>query len=137
MPLLHFALLCAWGGVVLAEAVLEIASARAGQLGFAAVIHYWIDILVEAPLLAGVLATGSVLLARVWPPGPLLGVKVVAGLVAVAANAYCVGVVVVRHRHREDDAALERRSRRIRIVSPAVGVPAALIAAWIGLLRVW
>jgi hypothetical protein len=135
MRLAHVLLLSAWGGLVLAEAVVEVAARDDEGLRRAARLHFWIDVLVEAPLLFAVLATGTVLATRVHPWTPTHWVKIFAGLVAVSANLYCVAVVVLRHVRAANDSELRKLSARIRLVAPAIGLPAAALAAWIGFTR--
>ncbi len=127
----HLIVLSLWGGLVAGEAVLELAATDPISQRHAAQVHYWMDLLVEAPLLAGVLATGGWLAARAWPPGTLLTLKMAAGLVAVMINAYCVVAVIRRKRQMDDAAALQRWSRRVRL--SATGVPFAAVATVIGL----
>ncbi len=131
--LLHLLLLGAWAGLLLAEGVVEgLARGEEGGLRAAARIHYWMDLLIEAPLLAGVIATGIVLAVQAPVLTPTHWIKIGAGLVAVGANAYCVVVVVRRYRQRDDLAALKRHSRRILLASPAVGLPFGALAAYLG-----
>lgn len=132
LRLAHLLALSAWGGLVLAEIVIELSARSASTLRAAARFHYAIDLLVEAPLLAVVLATGVALASRAWPMPPLLTVKVCAGLAAIGANAACVALVVLRRRHLAEGAALLRYRRRI-VATALVGVPFGLLAAILGL----
>jgi hypothetical protein len=70
LHLCHLIVLCLWGGVVLAESVMELAAADEGGRASAARVHFWIDVVVELPLIAGVLVTGALLASRSWPPSP-------------------------------------------------------------------
>lgn len=130
---LHLLLLAGWAGLVLAEAVVELAARDEPARRAAARFHFWIDVLVEIPLLAGVVVTGALLLARVSPPSPLHLLHVAAGLAAVAANSCCVVLVIRRYRRlgRSSDADLLVQARRVRL-SAIVGVPFALVAAYVG-----
>jgi hypothetical protein len=132
LHLLHLILLSVWGGIVLAESVIEIAARDGDGMGRAATYHYWIDVLFEAPLLAGVLATGVVLSVRAWPLTPLHWFKIGAGLAAIAMNAYCVGQVILRKRHLADPARARRHHARVRH-SAYVGIPFGLAAMALGL----
>ena len=70
--LAHLVLLGVWAGVVAAEAVLELMPRRRPQLHTYTVrAHYWIDLLVELPVILGVTISGMVLLSMVWPPTTL------------------------------------------------------------------
>jgi hypothetical protein len=127
LHLAHLILVSAWGGLVLAEVVVEaVADARA-----AALTHYFIDLFGELPLLAGVLATGGVLVWRAWPLTPLHWLKVAAGLVAIAANLVCAVLVIARRRAVDDPAALARWGRRVWWTG--AGVPFGVVAAYVGL----
>ncbi len=127
--LAHLLLLALWGGVVAAEAVMELLALRRPELARAtATLHRAIDLWVEVPLLLGVLTSGLVLLSS-RPLTPLLAAKAACGAVAVGANLYCV-VTVVR-RHREPDARLPARSRQV-VASAVVGLPFALVALALG-----
>jgi hypothetical protein len=132
LHLAHLIVLSIWAGVVLVESVIEIRAKRTGKLRDAAELHYWIDVLVEAPLLALVLATGIALAALAWPLGALHMTKIACGLLAVGANGYCF-VEVVRRRRAKDDATLAAKSARIRM--SALAVPAALVAAYLGVVH--
>jgi hypothetical protein len=120
-----------WAGLVAAEFVMEAVCRDDAMAKHAAVIHFWLDVLLEVPLIFGVVVTGAVLTARVWPLTSLLLVKVSFASVAIVCNLYCVGVVVRRRRLREDRVAV-RRLRRLVFVSGA-GVPFGLGALYVGL----
>jgi hypothetical protein len=94
----HLLSLGLWGGLVAAEGVVELTPRTDDELRFAATLHYWMDVLLELPLLAAVLVTGAVLTAAAWPLSPLHGVKIAAGLTAVGANLWCVAHVIARRR---------------------------------------
>lgn len=131
--LAHVAALGLWGGLVLAEGVVELASRTEDELRHAATLHYWMDVLVEVPLLAAVLVTGAVLCARAWPLSAIHWVKIGAALVAVAVNLWCVAHVIERRRRIDDAASLRRHGRRVRIA--AIGVPFAAVALYLGLVH--
>jgi hypothetical protein len=129
LHLFHLIFLSLWGGVVAAEFVVELALRR-GHAREAAVAHYWIDLLVEGPLLLAVLITGGLLLQRAWPPSTLHVVKIACALVALAINSWCVLMVIARRRSLGDDRAFAHYQRRVFFAG--VGAPFALAAAWIG-----
>jgi hypothetical protein len=131
LHLTHLILISLWAGLVLGESVLELAAHDQAGRRQAAAIHYWMDVLIELPLLLAVLATGAWLAWRAWPLTPLHLFKIGAALVAVGLNLYCIGVVLVRYRRIDDDAALVRLGRRVRL--SALGIPFAMVAAYIGL----
>jgi hypothetical protein len=127
---LHFFAASAWLGLMAAESVLELhdAYAAAGR-GTIAAVHRWIDLLAEGPLVTVVLITGAVLLARDWPPSPLLLFKVGCGLAAIAANAVCIGWVLARAK-ATDDARKVALTRKIKLSGAAI--PLAIVAFAIG-----
>jgi hypothetical protein len=120
-----------WAGLVLAEFVMEAVCRDEASARQAAVIHFWFDVLLEVPLIFGVIGTGAVLLAQAWPPTPLHLVKLALAGVAIGCNLYCVGVVVLRRRRRDDAAELFRLRRRVFL--SGAGVPFGLAALYIGL----
>jgi hypothetical protein len=101
-------------------------------LAFADVFALAAWVFLELPLLLVVLVTGAALASRVPAWTPLHSVKIAAGLLAVAANLYCVAIVLRRHAARDRIEAVRRDTVLIRVVSPAIGAPAAAVAAWIG-----
>lgn len=127
----HLVAVSLWGGVVLAEAVIELSPRDDAALAEAARLHATIDVLIELPLLVIVLATGGLLAARAWPPAPLLVAKLAAGLVAVGLNLYCVVHVLLRKARAHDVVLLRRHSSRVRL--SAIGVPFGLAAAYLGI----
>lgn len=132
LHLLHLILIAAWAGLVLTEGVIELAASDELGLRAAARLHYWIDMLLELPLLVAIAATGVALAARAWPLTSLHWVKIGAAAVALAANFACVAVVVRRHRRAGDVAELRRSGRLVRLTA-AVGVPFGVVAVYLGL----
>lgn len=128
-PLVHLMLLSLWGGVVAAEMVVEDLGRRHAELQApAARFHYWIDLLVELPLLLGVTGSGLLLAAMRWPLSGTHWLKIALAVVAIGANLICVGVVLRRHTRQEH--ALTRRL----FMLVGVGLPAALAAAVLGFM---
>ena len=63
--ILHMAFLGFWGGVVATESVLEVYPYRRRELHQHTIqFHYWIDLIVELPLVIGVVATLRLSLRR-------------------------------------------------------------------------
>lgn len=127
----HLFALGLWGGLVLAETVVEVSAGDDEQLRAAARLHYWIDLCVELPLLAAVLITGAWLTARAWPLTGLHAVKIALALVAIGCNLYCAVHVVLRYRRADDTTALRHHNRHVRL--SFLGLPAGLAALFIGL----
>lgn len=130
LHLAHLGLLCAWAGTLLAEFVIESLGGDLPTQQLAARAHFWIDVLIELPLIAGVLFTGSLLLAHAWPPSFHLIIKIAAALVAISLNLYCCAVVVKRYQRRDDAAALAVLGRRVRL--SVIGLPFGVAAAYMG-----
>ncbi len=131
LHLLHLVLISAWAGVVVAEGVIEMMANDDASRRHAARAHYFIDLFGELPLLLGILATGAWLTIAVWPLTTLHIVKIACGGVAIGANLYCVGVVIVRQKRAQDSDALRRLSKHVR--ASGFAAPFALVAAYIGL----
>ncbi len=127
----HMLLLAFWGGLVAAETVVEIALRSDADQRLAACLHYWMDLLLEMPTLVGILATGTILLARVWPPSTLLTIKVGCGLGAIGLNLLCAILVILRYRQRDNAPELTRLGGLVRMTW--VGLPLGLVALYIGL----
>ncbi len=101
-------------------------------MSWAAKVHYWLDVLLEAPLVLGVCVTGAMLLLRgAWPPGQTLWIKLIAGAIPVVSCTYSIVAVLRRHRHLDDPAALTVGRRRVLVSALAVGP--GLVALYLGL----
>ncbi len=133
LRLAHLWALATWGGVVLAELIVEIAARDDAGHAQASRLHFWIDVLIEVPLLITIVATGSMLLGRTGGLSQALAVKLGCAFTALTLNAYCVFLVVLRHNAIADPAEVRRLSRRIRWTG--AGIPFGLAALWIGLTR--
>lgn len=132
LALVHAVAVFLWFGVVGAEVAIELRGHDTEGMRRAALDHYWIDAVVELPLLAIVLATGALLTARAWPLAPAQVAMVVCGTAAVAANVVCVAFVFARRAAIEDARLL--RLNRSRVFACAIaGGPFGLAAAIIGL----
>jgi len=131
----HLVVLALWGGVVATEAVLEVAPFRRPELHPATIrLHYWIDLLVELPLVLAVVATGITLVVLADSLSARHVVKLVFAGGAVAVNLFCIGVVLRRARALDGPGAEARRWRASRIVLAcfAVGLACAAVAAVLG-----
>jgi hypothetical protein len=130
LHVVHLILVAFWGGLVVAETVVEMVLREGEAARLGAEVHYWIDLLVEGPILVAIVVTGGVLLSRAWPPTPLHVVKIALALTAIGVNFWCVGIVI-RRRHQTDARAVE--SSRQRVLWTGVGIPFAVAAMYIGL----
>jgi hypothetical protein len=135
LAMVHLMMLSLWGGVVATEAVIELYPFRKRELHAATIrFHYWIDLLVELPLVLAVIATGAGLWFLTDPVTPLHLVKIGFGCCAVAVNLFCIVVVVKRGRRLErdaDDGPLWRASRTV-LMCFAAGLLCAAGAAVLG-----
>jgi hypothetical protein len=135
VAMVHLVVLALWGGVVATEAVIEIVPFRRREMHGATIrFHYWIDLLVELPLVVAVIATGTVLFFSLDPMTPIHFVKVGLGGAAIAVNLFCIVVVVKRGRRLEreaDNGSLWRASRTV-LMCFAAGLLCAAGAAVLG-----
>jgi hypothetical protein len=117
LAMVHLVMLSLWGGVVATEAVIEVYPFRKRELHAATIrFHYWIDLLVELPLVLAVIATGAGLFFLTDPVTPLHWAKIGLGGATVAVNLFCIVVVVKRGRRLEgdgDDRTLWSASRTV------------------------
>lgn len=131
LHLTHLILVSAWGGLVAAEVVIELAPRSEAEVALAARVHFWIDVILEIPLLGGVLSTGVLLASRSWPPSALLAVKMASGIIPVGLNAYCAAAVILRRRHADCPARMRGYAKHVRLST--LGVPFAALAAYLGI----
>jgi len=131
----HLVFLALWGGVVVTEAVIELwGRSREDLLRPTIVFHYWIDLLVESPILLLVAGSGLYLLLSLDHLTRLHAVKVCAAAVALFANGYCVTQVLARYRALRagaDSARLLALTRRV-FLSAVIGMPLAAVAIGLG-----
>ena len=135
LAMVHLMVLSLWGGVVATEAVVEVLPFRQRELHSATIrFHYWIDLLVELPLVLAVIATGVGLWFLTDPVTPLHLVKIGFGAAAVAINLFCIVVVVKRGRRLAASAEEEGlwRASRIVLACFAAGLLCAAGAATLG-----
>ncbi len=98
----HLLFVGVWLGCVLTEALFEralLGQGRAQELILVR-LHKRVDVWIEIPAFMGVLISGGLLLSQAtW--SSTLQVKIIFGLVAIAANIYCVGLVFRRTKTAE------------------------------------
>lgn len=99
MPLalfLHLFCIAVWTGCILVEALYEHSIEPSPTMRrFISELHWRTDKYIEIPAFLGVLLSGGAML-HTASMTPLLWAKVALGLVAIACNAACVGLVVKR-----------------------------------------
>jgi len=135
LAMVHLVMLSLWGGVVATEAVIELYPLRQRELHPATIrFHYWIDLLVELPLVLAVIATGVALFFLTDSLTPLHLVKIGLGGAAVTVNLFCIVVVVKRGRRLADDIEEEGlwRASRTVLACFAAGLLCAAGAAVLG-----
>lgn len=135
LAIAHVALLALWGGVVATEVIVELHAALHPPLQDAAArFHLRIDLILELPLILGVIASGSFLLAHAWPPTSLHLVKLACVAVPILSNLACVALVVMRARSLDSgaSASVPRAHTRRIFVTALVGVPFAFAGAVLG-----
>lgn len=142
--IVHLILVAFWGGVVAAEAVLEVLPIRRPALGGpTAMFHYYIDGLVELPVLVGVFGTGLVLAALAWPLTGWHWVKIACAAAAIAANVTCIVLVLRRGRailalRGSGPEGPRPQGPSLAILTCAgVGLVPGLLAAGLGLWLAW
>jgi hypothetical protein len=131
----HLIMLSMWGGIVATEAVVEIYAFRKREFaGAASRFHYWIDLLVELPVVVAVLGTGIAVVCSLDHITRLHLVKIGFASVAVGVNLFCIAVVLRRDRQREAGAnpVQLRTASRVVLACFAVGLLSAAVAAVLG-----
>ena len=135
VSIIHLLFLGLWGGVVATESVLELYPYRRKTLHSHSIrYHFWIDLLVELPLILGVVATGLTLTALAWPITITHLVKIICASSAITANLVCIVFVLRRKSSLEQGASeneLWQSTRRI-VLCAAFGLPFAACAAGLG-----
>lgn len=135
LAMLHLIMLSMWGGVVATEAVIEVFPFQQRELHASTIrFHYWIDLLVELPLVLGVIATGVVLFFLTDTVTPFHLVKIGLGGAAVAVNLFCIVVVVRRGKRlarHPDDPSLWHSSKTV-LACFGLGLLCAAGAATLG-----
>ncbi len=129
----HIIFLGLWALVLAAETFLELRADDRGRRRLTARVHYWLDIVIELPLLAGILVTGTLLAWRGSPLSDLHLLKIACGLIAITANLYCTKVVIRRYRRLHDKETLWQLGNRIRLIG-FTALPFGLLAAALGLI---
>jgi hypothetical protein len=131
----HLIFLCLWGGVVATESVLELLPYRRRDLHPKTIeYHFWIDLLVELPLVLLVIASGVALALLAWPLRAAHFLKIGCALVAVSANLVCIALVISRRGQMTAGASEEtlwRVTRRV-VLCAVIGLPFSAVAAGLG-----
>jgi hypothetical protein len=122
-----------WLGCILVEVLFEkhLAGVETSRLPLAE-LHRLVDLYIETPAFVVVLGTGVIMLLHGVVYTVPIGVMILSGMLAVAANTYCVLLVLARRRHAVNgdtvryDLVDRRQHQWGALVLLAVGV--ALIA---------
>ena len=95
---LHFTVLAVWGGVLACEGILEfLMPARTFvERKQVARLHFFIDMLVEGPLLILIATTGTILVIHT-KLSFLVEMHLAAGLLVIIGSAACILFVAKRH----------------------------------------
>jgi hypothetical protein len=99
LPLLHAILAAAWLGCVLTEVAFErlLLAQGAALHPLLGRLHRRVDLAIELPLLAGVAVSGALMLVmRGGVVDHLLAAKIVIGMIVIAANLWCIRLVLRR-----------------------------------------
>ena len=136
--LLHIHIVAAsfWAGMIVVETLVELQAAKgsAQDLRFVAKLHKIVDTYFEAPIVAIVLVTGSILLFQIWPNiSLLLTVKVIAVLLAVVVNIICIYFVLARVKAK-DEKSFQIWQRKVLQIGPFI--PLVYLAFAIGIYGV-
>jgi len=131
MHTIHLLVVGMWTGLVGAEVILEWTCREGPAARAAAEIHYWLDLLLEAPLVLAVTVTGGILLLDAWPPGPVLAWKLALSAIPIVSCTYSIVVVLWRHRRLDDPRALA--AGRVRILASALAAGPGFVALYLGL----
>lgn len=129
--IVHLGCAGAWLGCVLTEAMFERALLARGAAvhRLLADLHLKVDAFVEVPAFCGVLISGLALATGRASIDTMLGWKIAAGVLAVALNAWCVGLVW----RRRGQALADDEAGFLRIDAAqhrwGAGVLVALLAA--------
>ena len=133
--LMHVIVLALWGGVVLAESVLELYPRGRPEAQTAVIgMHYRIDVFIELPLILLALLTGLWMMVLHWPLSGLHWIKIALALVAVSANLACIVLVIRRQRAWQsgmDAAGLDKLTRWV-FGTAMTGMPCAMVAVLLG-----
>ena len=150
LRLAHLVGIILWFGSAAVDIVLELTLARTSDAATQRVLmrfHKVVDLLIEGPAVLLTLIAGGGLLGHAgylgfvaWPSW--LSHKIAFGAVAAAANLICVVLVVKRARACEglpkdtdpaSSSTVRGYSRAVMITG--IGVPFALMALWLGVMR--
>lgn len=131
MLAIHLLAVGMWTGLVGAEIILEWTCQEGAAARTAAEIHFWLDLLIEAPLVLAVTITGFILLLGSGPISGMLWWKLALGAIPIVSCTLSIIFVFQRHRRLDDPAALSKGRKRVLMTALAVGP--GLAALYLGL----
>ena len=143
VSMIHLFSVAAWLGVVMTELVIEVYPYRNRELYLSTIhFHYWIDLLVELPLVLLLLGSGIALIFLKASLDLLHILKIVSGLIPVLACFAGISIVLRRSAALKAGKAVEDLrggSRQIVIVvlvaSPFFGLSLGL-GVWLARSRI-
>ncbi len=136
ISILHLIFVATWGGIVMTESVLEIVAKKKNEnLKSISVFHYWIDLLVELPVIMAVLATGVALFILTESITILHIVKISFAVMAILANLYCIYNVIKRYQAVHSGECRDTLLKKTNpvMLSGIIGIPIGIIVFSIGL----
>lgn len=137
VAVLHLAFVSALIGVIATETVMELLPLRSKDLHHGAIrFHLWIDLLIEAPLALGAVATGIVMATLVNDLTTYHLVKITFASIALMLGITCIMRVIRRNRLREEGASeevLEKETKKIHLTAALIYILLTVVLA----LGVW
>lgn len=133
--LAHLIFIGLWGGCVAVEMVMEFwGRAEPARKHQVAQLHFLIDLYVEVPILIMVLISGVALFDADNLIFPTYKIKIIASLIPVLINIYCL-VPIIRRKYASDKNNEEEMDRNTRQVFFCffTGLASALVALAAGL----
>lgn len=143
VAVLHLAFVSALIGVIATETVMELLPLRHKDLHHGAIrFHLWIDLLLEAPLALGVVATGITMATLINELTTYHLVKISFASIAFMLGITCIIRVIRRNRLREGRASedvLEKETKKIHLTAAVIYIlliAVVILGVWLAYNRV-
>ncbi len=143
VSIIHLILLAIWAGIIATETVIELYAYKKMELHFSTIqFHYWIDLLVELPVVLGMLTTGIILFTIAEDITTLHIIKIILGLTAISSNFICIYIVLQRSKILKYDDTDERlwglsgRIIKIVVIAVPLGITAFIIGIYLAHQRI-